>query len=169
MAQVLLKGNPVTLRGEIPGTGEKAPDFRFVKSDLSEDSLFAMGDKIKILMAVPSLDTGVCAMETKKFNTELSGIEGVAGLVISMDLPYAIRRFCELEGIKNVSGASDFRYREFIQKYNTEMSDGKQKGLSARAVFVVDLNHVIRYSELVPEISREPDYGKALDAIRQLL
>ena len=168
MATVIYKGNPVTLRGEIPKAGEKAPDFRFVKADLSEDSMSTMGGNIKILMAVPSLDTGVCAMETKKFNEKLSGIEGVAGLVISMDLPYAIRRFCELEGIKNVTGASDFRYREFIQNYNTEMTDGKMRGLSARAVFIVDRKNVIRYTELVPEISTEPDYEKALEVIRSL-
>lgn len=169
MAKVNIKGDPVTLRGEIPGVGEKAREFRYVKPDLSEGSLFATEGKLKIIIAVPSLDTRVCAMETRKFNESLSGLEGVTALVISMDLPYAIRRFCELEGIKNVIGASDFRYREFIERYNTQIKDGKMKGLSARAIFIIDSENVIRYAELVPEISQEPDYEAALRALRKLL
>jgi thiol peroxidase len=165
MAQVTLKGSPVSLRGEIPQPGGEAPEFRFVNKDLSEGSLYSLGNAVKIIIAVPSLDTRVCAVETKKFNEELSRIEKVHGLVVSMDLPYAIRRFCEVENIGNVTGVSDFRYREFIQRYNTEIMDGKMKGLSARAVFVVDRENRVRYNELVPEISQEPDYRKALEII----
>jgi thioredoxin-dependent peroxiredoxin len=108
-------------------------------------------------------------METKKFNEKLSGINDVEGIVVSKDLPYAIRRFCELEGIKNVTGVSDFRYGEFVEKYNTEIMDGGMKGLSSRAVFVLNKENIVQYTELVPEISQEPDYQKALDAIAKLI
>jgi len=145
-------------------------DFTFVKKDLSEASLYDDFDgKVKVLIAVPSLDTGVCQMETRKFNEALSQREGVVGIVVSKDLPFAMNRFCEAEGIENVIIASDFRYSDFINEYNTEILRGPFKGLSARAVFVLDQENVIRYSELVPEIAHEPEYDAALKVVDELI
>ena len=169
MASVTLKGNSVSIKGDIPAKGVQAEDFTFVKSDLSEGSLKDYQDKIKVLMAVPSLDTGICAMETKKFNEELSKLDGVAGIVISEDLPFAMKRFCETENIGNVISASDFRYKDFGNKYNTQIMEGPMKGLSARAVWVIDQNNTIQYSELVPEIVQEPNYEGALAVVKNLL
>jgi thiol peroxidase len=169
MTQVTLKGNPVTIKGDLPAAGSTAPDFKFVKTDLSESSLYAEGNKVKVIIAVPSLDTGVCAIETRQFNQKLANKANVTGVVISKDLPFAMRRFCETEGIQNVVSASDFRYNEFSKKYNTEIMDGPMLGLSSRAVFVVDGNNVIQYTELVPEIATEPDYEKIMAAVDKLL
>lgn len=168
MSKVTLKGNPIDIKGEIPAKGSDAPDFEFVKADLSSAKLSDFADKIKVILAVPSLDTGICAIETKAFNQKLAQMDQVQGLVISMDLPFAMKRFCETEGISNVMAGSDFRKREFIDKYNTEIKTGPLAGVSARAVWVVDKNNKIQYSELVPEIAQEPDYDKALAAIKSL-
>lgn len=169
MAQVTLKGNATSIKGDLPSVGSTAPDFKFVKTDLSESSLYGEGSKVKVIIAVPSLDTGVCAIETRQFNQKLADKTNVTGVVISKDLPFAMRRFCETEGIKNIVSASDFRYDEFSKTYNTEITDGPMKGLSARAVLVVDANNVVRYSELVPEIAQEPDYDKVMAAVDKLL
>jgi len=168
MAQVTLKGNATRIKGDLPAIGSTAPDFKFVKTDLSESSLYGETNKVKVIIAVPSLDTGVCAIETRQFNQKLADKTNVTGVVISKDLPFAMRRFCETEGIKNVVSASDFRYNEFSQKYNTEITEGPMQGLSARAVFVVDARNVIRYTELVPEIAQEPDYEKVMAVIDKL-
>lgn len=169
MPTVTLKGNPVPVKGELPSVDSAAENFRYVKADLSEGSLSDLGDKVKVILAVPSLDTGICAIETKKFNEQLADKSGVAAIVISKDLPFAMNRFCETNNIENVTSASDFRYNEFSQTYNTEMIDGPLKGLSSRAVFVLDQNNQIRYTELVPEITQEPDYDAAMQAVESLL
>ncbi len=169
MTTVNLKGNPVAIKGTLPSVNSQAENFSFVKSDLSEGSLADYGDKVKVLLAVPSLDTGVCAIEAKKFNEELSAKEGVQALVISKDLPFAMGRFCETNSIENVTGASDFRYNTFSQLYNTEIMEGPLKGLSCRAVLVVDREDNITYTELVPEITQEPNYEAALQAVNNLL
>ncbi|MDX2249289.1 MAG: thiol peroxidase [Bacteroidia bacterium] len=171
MSSVTLKGKTYSIKDDIPAVGEKASDFTFVKQDFSEASLFDdFEGKIKILIAVPSIDTGVCQMETRRFNEELGKRgEGVVGIVISEDLPYAFRRFCGAEGITNVVTGSDFRYKDFINEYNTEILSGPMKGLSARAVFVLDKTNTVRYSELVPEISQEPQYEKALAVVDKLV
>jgi len=163
------KGKPVNLLNKIPEAGKKAYDFTFVKTDLSESSLYDYDDKVKVIIAVPSLDTGVCQMETRKFNEKLAGMDHVIGIVISKDLPFAMKRFCETEGISNVMSGSDFRYSDFAQEYNAEMIDGPLKGLLARAVFVVDKEHNITYTELVPEITQEPDYDKVIEAVKALI
>lgn len=168
MATVTLKSNVVNIKGEIPQAGQKAPDFSYVKADLSEARLSDSNGKVRVIIAVPSLDTGICAIETKAFNEKLAQKDNVLGLVISEDLPFAMKRFCETEGIENVISASDFREREFISKYNTEILDGPLKGVSARAVFVVDTEGMIRYSELVPEITHEPKYDDVMEAVNRL-
>lgn len=169
MATVTLKGKEVQLKGTLPKVGAKAEDFTAVKTDLSEISLYDFEDKVKVIIGVPSLDTGVCALETRTFNQKLAKKEGVIGIVVSKDLPFAQRRFCETEGIKNVVALSDYRYNDFCNEYKTEIVTGGMKGLSARAVFVVDKANVIRYVQLVPEISTEPNYDEVLAAVDELL
>jgi len=164
-----LKGKPVNLIDSLPEVNEIAFDFTFVKPDLTEGSLYDYEGKVRVLIGVPSLDTGLCALETRQFNQRLDKKEGVVGLVVSKDTPYAMRRFCELEGITNVIGASDFRYTDFTREYNTEMADGPMKGLSARAVFVVDQKNVIRYVELTPDITVEPNYDRIMEEVDKLL
>lgn len=168
MATVTFKGSTVSIQGEIPQRGSQAQDFKFVKQDLSEASLLDYDNKIKVILAVPSLDTGICAMETKKFNQKLADFSDVEAIVISKDLPFAMGRFCTTEGIDNVTSGSDFRYNDFGGKYNTDMIEGPLKGLSSRAVFVLDRDNTIQYTELVPEITQEPDYDKAMEVVERL-
>lgn len=168
MATVNFKGNPVAIQGDIPAVGDTAPDFTFVKKDLSEGKLSDRHDKIKVILAVPSLDTGICAIETEKFNQSLAGNSAVEAIVVSKDLPFAMGRFCEIKNIQNVTSGSDFRYNHFTDNYNTLMTEGPLKGLSSRAVFVVDQGGTIQYAELVPEITQEPEYDKALDVVNRL-
>ena len=167
MNKTKFKGSEVNLKGNIPQAGSKAPDFTFVKEDLSEGHLSDLGNKKKIIIAVPSLDTGVCQTETKPFNTELSKRKYVAGIVVSKDLPFAMNRFCTAEGIENVQIASDFR-GNFTDQYNTEMMDGPLKGLSSRAVFVLDENNNIKHTELVSEVTEEPNYDEILRVLDNL-
>lgn len=165
----IVRNEKVNLLDALPEPGENAFDFTFVKPDLTEGSLFDYEGKVRVLLGVPSLDLGVCQTETRKFNERLAEKKDVVGFVISKDTPFAMKRFCELEGIQNVIGASDFRYSDFTREYNTEMINGAFKGLSARAVFVVDQKNKIRYVELVPEVGKEPDYDKVMQAVEDLL
>ncbi|MFW5760695.1 MAG: thiol peroxidase [Cyclobacteriaceae bacterium] len=165
MAQVTLKGTPVKLSGEIPQVNSKGEDFTFVKDDMSEVKLSDIKDKIKILIAVPSLDTSVCAAETKLFSEKIADRNNVEAIVISKDLPFAMKRYMTNNNIENITAASDFRFGEFLKKYNVEMTEGPFKGLSARAVFVLDKDNTIKYAELVPEIAHEPEYDKVFKAI----
>lgn len=172
MSSVTLGGTRYSIKDDIPAVGMPASDFTFVKVDLSEGNLYDdYQDKVKVLIAVPSLDTSVCQAETRHFNQSLAQRkeQGVVGLIISKDLPFAMNRFCEAEGIDNVIIASDYRYSDFINEYNTEILSGPFKGLSARAVFVVDQKNVVRYAELVPEIGEEPQYEAALQAVDALI
>lgn len=162
-------GRTVNLLDPLPEVNENAFDFTFVKTDLSEGTLYDYDDKIKVLLGVPSLDTGICQTETRKFNERLGGMEGVVGIVISKDLPFAMKRFCETEGIANIISASDFRYTDFTREYGTEMIDGPLKGLSARAIFVIDKENKIRYVELTPEITVEPNYDAVIEAVKSLV
>lgn len=171
MASVTLKGTPYSIKDDIPAPGIPAPDFTFVTEDLGETSLYDFEDKIKVLIGVPSLDTGICAIETVRFNKELAKYKdkSVIGIVISKDLPFAMKRFCAAEGVKNMIIGSDFRYSDFVNEFNTEILSGPMKGLSARAVFIIDKNNVMRYSQLVPEITQEPDYDDVMTALDKLI
>lgn len=167
MSKTNFHGKPVSLKGQLPKQGAQAPDFTFVKSDLSEGSLNSLGDKKKVIIALPSLDTGVCQTETRKFNEQLADRDDVVGMVVSKDLPFAMKRFCETDGIKNVQIGSDFR-GNFTSQYNTEMTEGPLKGLSSRAVFVLDGQNKIHHVQLTNDVTDEPDYDavmKAVDAI----
>ncbi len=163
------KGRPVNLLDPLPEVEENAFDFTFVKTDLSESSLYDFEDKIKVVIGVPSLDTGICQRETREFNERLAKKEGVIGIIISKDLPFAMKRFCEAEGIENVISASDYRYQDFTREYGTEMLDGPLKGLSARAVFIIDKENKIRYVELTKDIIEEPNYDNVINALDALL
>lgn len=164
MASVTLRGNPCNLSGTMPKAGDPAPDFQLVKSDLSAITLAALGDKTKVIVTVPSLDTPVCQTETRKFNEKAAALGNVEVLIVSSDLPFAQKRFCETEGIASVTACSDIRDRDFATRYGVAISDGPLQGVMARAVFVVGGDNKVRYAELVGEIAEEPDYDKALAA-----
>ncbi len=161
------KGSPMTLVGEEIRVGDKAPDFRVMDNGMQPVGLSAYQGKIKIITSVPSLDTPVCSMETRRFNEEAEKLpEKAAVLTISMDLPFAQARWCAAAGVEKVKTFSDYQERSFGLRYGVLLKELK---LLARAVFVVDDQDIVRYIELVPEIGREPDYNQALNAARTLL
>ncbi|MEE8423591.1 MAG: thiol peroxidase [Thermodesulfobacteriota bacterium] len=164
MATVTLKGNPVSINGELPSVGSNAPDFKLVTGDLNEVSLADYKGKKKILNIVPSLDTPVCATSARKFNELASKLDNTVVLVISADLPFAQGRFCSAEGIEHVVSLSMIRSKKFAEDYGVLIEDGPLAGVSARAVVVLDENNKVVYTELVPEIAQEPDYDAALRA-----
>lgn len=165
MAQTALQGNPVQLSGELPAVGSSAPDFSLTAGDLSDVSLATYAGKKKLLNIVPSLDTGVCAASTKKFNDMMAGRADAVALVISADLPFASGRFCGAEGITNVINLSMMRSRNFAKDYGILINDGPLAGITARAVVVLDANNQVVYTQLVPEITQEPDYDAAMAAL----
>ena len=167
MAQIKFKGNPVSTNGELPKVGSKAPCFSLVKSDLSELSCCDLKGKRLVLNIFPSLDTSVCATSVRKFNKMGAGLKDTVVLAISKDLPFAHARFCTTEGIENVIPLSDFRFSDFDESYGLRMADGPLAGLLARAVVVIGKDGKVAYTELVPEITQEPDYEKALAAVKE--
>ena len=163
---VLFKGIIVTLLGTFVSPGTKAPDFNLVKNDLSEYTLNENKGKYVVLNIFPSLDTGVCAMSVRRFNEMASELPNTKVLCISKDLPFAQSRFCTVEGIENVVPLSDFRNTSsFGEAYGVLMKDGPLQGLLARAVVVINPQGEVVYSELVPEITQEPDYEAVLKVI----
>lgn len=166
MATVTLSGNPVAVAGNLPKPGETAPDFTLVGKDLNDVSLKAFAGKRKVLNVVPSLDTPVCATSTRKFNEKAASLANTAVLVISADLPFAMGRFCTTEGIANVTPLSTVRGREFMRSYGVEIADGPLRGVTARAVVVLDESNKVLHAELVPEITTEPNYDAALAALK---
>lgn len=160
------KGGNVNLVGEFIKVGAKAPEFELVKGDLSNLSLSSLKGKKVLLNIFPSLDTGVCATSVRKFNAEAAKLDNTVILAVSKDLPFAQARFCTTEGIEKVIPVSDFKGTDFDKVYGVLMADGPLAGLLARAVVVIDENGVVKYTELVPEITQEPDYEKALAALK---
>lgn len=160
------KGTDVKLVGSFVEVGAKAPNFELVKGDLSNLSLKSLEGKKVILNIFPSLDTAVCATSVRKFNKEAAALDNTVVLAISKDLPFAQGRFCTTEGIGNVIPLSDFRYSNFDEVYGLRMANGPLAGLLARAVVVIDEKGVVKYTELVPEITTEPNYEKALAAVK---
>ncbi len=158
MSKISFKGNAVNTNGELPEKGEKAPEFVLVKTDLSELSLKDLQGKNVILNIFPSLDTSVCAASVRRFNKEAADMKNTVVLAISKDLPFAHARFCTTEGIENVVPLSVFRNPEFEKEFGVGMIDGPLKGLLARCVILIDGSGNVVYSELVPEITQEPDY-----------
>lgn len=166
MAKITLKGNPINTSGELPKLGSQAPDFKLTNADLGDMSLTNFKGKKKILNIVPSLDTGVCAASTKVFNEKVQKLANTVVLVISADLPFAMSRFCAAENTKNVQTLSMMRDRHFAKDYGVLITDGPLSGITARAVVVLDENNKVSYTELVPEITQEPNYDKALAAVK---
>lgn len=166
MSTVTLKGNPVPLAGALPAVGAPAPDFRLVKADLSEVTKASLAGRTVVLLTVPSVDTPVCATQTRKFNERAAALPGVAVVVASADLPFAIKRFCGAEGIQNVQAASDVRDRGFGERWGVSIAGGPLEGVHARAAFVIAPDGSVRHAELVPEIAQEPDYDRILAAAR---
>ncbi len=167
MATTKLKGNLVNLSGSTLNVGDTAPAISVVAKDLSEIQVGGKSDKAQVIVIVPSLDTAVCAQETRTFNTKAASIENATITVVSMDLPFAMGRFCTTEGIDNLQVGSDFRDKAVANGYGVLIADGPLKGLSARAIFVVDKSGKITYKEICPEITEEPNYDGALAALKE--
>lgn len=165
MATVKFQGSPVETAGNLPTVGAEAPNFGLTKGDLSEADLASFKGKNIVLSIFPSVDTDVCATSVRKFNEKAASCENTEVLCISADLPFAQGRFCGAEGIENVTTLSTFRNPEFGKDYGVLITDGPLKGLMSRAVVVVDPAGKVKYTELVSEITEEPDYDAALAAL----
>lgn len=168
MTQVTFKGSPVSLVGNLPSPGDKAPACSLVANDLSVKTLADFPARALIVASVPSLDTSVCDLEARRFNQEASAFPDTFVLVISRDLPFAQKRWCGAAGVLRVVTLSDFR-GFFGKAFGVEIADGPLAGLLARAVWILDSTGTIRYTQLVPEITHEPDYASVLTALRSLL
>jgi len=166
--KVTFKGNPVNLGGNELKVGDMAPKVNLAGNDLSEVTVGGAKDHVQIIVAVPSLDTGVCEAQTRKMNESIAGAVGMKMTVISMDLPFANGRFCATNGIQNVTTASDFRAKEFGNAYGVLISEGPMAGLLTRAIFVVGKDGKIAYKQIVAEITNEPDYEDLKNAIGQM-
>ncbi|MGH8246945.1 MAG: thiol peroxidase [Gammaproteobacteria bacterium] len=162
---VTLRNNPFTVVGPVLNVGDKAPDFALLDNDLKPFSLKDTADKVRILSVVPSLDTPVCDQQTRRFNEEAGKLPNVQVLTISMDLPFAQKRWCGAAGVSNLRTLSDHREGSFGQAYGTLI---KELRLNARAVFVLDTDGTVRHAEYVKEISEHPNYDAALNAARGL-
>lgn len=161
MATITLQGNPLETCGELPAVGSAAPAFTLTKTDLSDVTLQDFAGKTVILNIYPSVDTGVCATSTRKFNELASGKADVAVLCVSADLPFAHSRFCGAEGLDNVVSLSDFRNKDFGNAYGVTITTGVLAGLLSRAIVVIK-GGMVTYTEQVPEIAQEPNYDAAL-------
>lgn len=163
---VAFKGNPLTLLGEQIRVGQKAPDFEVLANDLTPVRLSSFAGKIVIISCVPSLDTGVCDVQTRRFNQEAANFsEDVVVLTISMDLPFAQSRWCGAAGVNRVKTLSDHRNADFGLKYGLLI---KELRLLARAVLIIDKQSIVRYVHIVPELTTEPDYAAVLNALKQI-
>ncbi len=164
MVTITLQGNPLETCGELPTVGSAAPAFTLTKTDLSDVTLQDFAGKTVILNIYPSVDTGVCATSTRKFNELASGKADVAVLCVSADLPFAHSRFCGAEGLNNVVSLSDFRNKEFGNAYGVTITTGVLAGLLSRAIVVIK-DGMVTYTEQVPEIAQEPNYDAALASV----
>ncbi|NLJ53646.1 MAG: thiol peroxidase [Intrasporangiaceae bacterium] len=162
MTTTAFKGSPVSTSGELPSTGEAAPAIELTGADLSDVAL--PEGRRAVLNIFPSVDTGVCATSVRKFNELAAGLDDTEVICVSADLPFALARFCGAEGIENVTAASSFR-SSFGDDYGVTMVDGPLRGLLARSVVVVDADGKVAYTQVVPEITTEPDYDAALAAL----
>jgi len=161
---VTFKGKPMTLEGPEIKVGDKAPHFKLVGNDLADIECKSFHGKVRVLSVAPSIDTPVCAMQTRTFNKEAAGLsEDVVVLSVSLDLPFALKRFCGAEGIERVITASDYKYRDFGEAYGVLI---RELGLLTRAVFVINREGKVIHAEYVAEITNEPDYAAALKAVK---
>lgn len=164
MATVTLKGNPIETIGSLPAVGSEAPQFNLVKQTLDELTLEELKGKKVVLNIFPSIDTGTCAMSVRAFNEKAAALDGVAVICVSMDLPFALGRFCGAEGIDKVATASGFR-SSFGSDYGLVFTAGPLTGLYSRCVVVLDETGKVLYTEQVAETANEPDYEAALASL----
>lgn len=164
MASITFKGNPVTLLGNEVKVGDKAPDFKVLANDLSEVTLADSKGQVRLISVVPSIDTGVCDAQTRRFNEEAAKLGNVKILTVSVDLPFAQKRWCAAAGIENVQTVSDHRDLSFGEAYGVAI---KELRLLARAVFVLDSNDNVTYVEYVSEATNHPNYEAAIEAAKQ--
>lgn len=162
---VTFKGNPLTLVGDEVNVGDQAPDFTVHKNLMETISLSDLKGKTVVLSVAPSVDTGVCAMQLKAFNKQAAALDGVEIVNITRDLPFALGRFCGAEGVDKVTAASDALLWDFGEKYGVLM---KELHLLARSVFVIDGAGKVAYKEIVPEMTTEPNYAAAIEAVKAL-
>jgi thiol peroxidase len=165
---VTFKGNPINLADKELKVGEKAPEVEVVGANLSNIKIGGKSDKVQIIVAVPSLDTPVCASEARRFNVQAAKLPNTSIVVVSMDLPFAMGRFCTTEAIDNLKMGSDFKSKSFAKKYGVLMEDGVLAGLIARSIFIIDKNGVLAYKQIVSEVTSEPDYDNAIAAAQSL-
>ncbi|MFZ4450667.1 thiol peroxidase [Salibacterium aidingense] len=163
MAEVTFKGTPMTLRGSEVKLGEKAPDFTVLANDLSEVTLEDTKGKVRLISVVPSVDTGVCDQQTRRFNEEAAGLDGVEVLTISCDLPFAQKRWCAAAGVDNLQMLSDHRDLSFGENYGVAIEELR---LLARSIFVINSDGEVTYTEYVPEATNHPDYDAAIEAAK---
>lgn len=165
MAQVTLKGNVIETVGSLPSVGSQAPAFELVQKDLSSLTLESLQGKRVVLNIFPSVDTGTCATSVRKFNEKAAGLPNSKVVCVSLDLPFALGRFCSAEGIENVITASAFRSAEFGQQYGVRFTTGPLAGLLSRSIVVIDENGKVLHTEQVAETVDEPNYDAALAAL----
>ncbi len=165
--EITIKGNPVALGGDRIQAGRPAPDFKVLDADLKEVTLSKFKNKVKLIASVPSLDTPICDLQIRRFNDEASKLSRDLEIIfISMDLPFAQKRFCHDNNIKAVKTFSDHREADFGSKYGVLI---KELRLLARAIFVIDRNNMVKYTEYVKELTSHPDYESALNALKEIL
>jgi thiol peroxidase len=162
---VTLRGTPLRVEGDLPAVGAKAPDFKLTSGSLAEVSLKDFAGKRKVFNIYPSIDTPTCATSTRKFNEAAGKLANTVVLCVSGDLPFAAKRFCDMEGLANVSHLSTFRNPEFMKAWGVAFAEGPLLGLTVRAVVVLDENDKVIHAEMVPEIAQEPNYDAALKAL----
>ena len=167
MQTTTFNGTTVKLAGDELKVGDKAPTVIAIGTDLSDVEIGGVKDKIQLIITVPSLDTDTCAAETRRFNVDVNNLDICETTVVSMDLPFAADRFCTTEGIENLTVVSDYINKDVSRAYGVLMDENKLKGLSARAIFVIDRSGEIVYKEIVPEVTDEPNYEAALDAKKE--
>lgn len=167
MQTTTFRGTTVNLSGTELKVGDKVPTVIATGTDLSEVEVGGVKDKIQLIITVPSLDTDTCAAETRRFNQDVNNLDICETTVISMDLPFAADRFCNTEGIENLIVASDYIDKAVSKAFGVLMADNKLVGLSARSIFVIDRSGKIVYKEIVPEVTNEPNYSAALEAIKE--
>jgi thioredoxin-dependent peroxiredoxin len=167
MQTTTFNGTNVNLAGNALNVGDAAPAVVATGTDLSDVEIGGAKDQIQLIITVPSLDTDTCAAETRRFNVDVNNLDICETTVISMDLPFAAERFCTTEGIENLTVASDYINKDVSKAFGVLMADNKLIGLSARAVFVIDRSGIITYKEIVSEVTAEPNYEAALEAIKE--
>jgi thiol peroxidase len=166
MASITFKGSPFETNGDLPQVGQAAPDFTLVANDMSAVSLKDSSGKVRIISVVPSIDTPVCAIETARFNRELDSLpDSVVGYTVSVDTPFAQKRWCAAEGVEKMKTLSDFKGHDFSRAYGVYQED---LGITARCVFIVDKDDKVAYTQLVPEIAEEPNYQEVIDKAKEL-